>query len=519
MTFMLDADGKEFFRKTFKLKNADEFEMFEGVNVGDLGADGKDEYRIRVICNRSDGEDSAFILQVVQMNSMGANREIIGIVIFVTCFIAIISEKIHRVYSAMLGASAGICAVSAIQETLHLHSVTAMIDFGTLMLLFSMMILMKMLQETGFFNWFAVKVVIFSKEDPRTLFFMLTNICGVLSMFLDNVTCVMLFGPLTYSLCKQMHLNPRYMYLPMALCATIGGTGTLIGDPPNIVIASKLKISFETFLKYNFPIVLCGCLPLSSGFLYWKMKSMIILPGERPKLDLEELLKENQITDMPKFSKLAGILFAVAASLFLAPVHKIEPSWFTVMAMFAGAILFQPHSIHHYLMAVEWDTLFFFACLFVLVESLSELGVIKMLGDTIAALIMEFPQDQRTLLAIIMLLWVCAFGSAFLESLPFTTTIVYVLLDMQQKETPGLDPGVLAWPLSVGACIGGIGSIMGSSANLVSMAVSNRQAECEEQKIQGSDFLKHGLPTMIVTIFLCMLWQIFIFVGIGAPPN
>merc|ERR1719453_199064 len=206
---------------------------------------------------------------------------------------------------------------------------------------------MKMLQETGFFNWFAVKVVIISKENPRTLFFMLTNICGVLSMFLDNVTCVMLFGPLTYSLCKQMCLNPRYMYLPMALCATIGGTGTLIGDPPNIVIASKLKISFETFLKYNFPIVLCGCLPLSSSFLYWKMKDQILMKGmERPKLDLEQLEKENRITDMPKFSKLAGILFAVACALFLAPVHKIEPSWFTVMAMFAGAILFQPHSIH-----------------------------------------------------------------------------------------------------------------------------------------------------------------------------
>lgn len=517
MTYVLEADGKEFFRKTFALKNADEFEHFGGVNVGDLGAAGASEYRMKVMTDRSDNEDSAFILQVVQMNSMGAYREIIGIVIFVVCFIAIISEKIHRVYSAMLGATAAVCAVTAIQETLHLGSVTAMIDFGTLMLLFSMMILMKMLQETGFFNWFAVKVVIYSKEDPKTLFFALTNICGVLSMFLDNVTCVMLFGPLTYSLCKQMKLNPRYMYLPMAICATIGGTGTLIGDPPNIVIASKLKISFETFLKYNFPIVLVGCLPLSSSFLYWKLKNWIVLEGERPKLDLDELQKENRITDMPKFAKLAGILFAVACSLFLAPVHKIEPAWFTVMAMFAGAILFQPHSIHHYLMAVEWDTLFFFACLFVLVESLSELGVIKLLGDTIAALIMEFPEEQRLMLAIIMLLWVCSFGSAFLESLPFTTTIVYVLLDMMQKDTPGIDPAILAWPLSVGACVGGIGSIMGSSANLVSMAVSNRQAECEEQKIQGSDFLKHGLPTMIVTVFLCMLWQLFLFVGLGAP--
>jgi Na+/H+ antiporter NhaD/arsenite permease-like protein len=340
-------------------------------------------------------------------------------------------------------------------------------------------------------------------------------------MFLDNVTCVMLFGPLTYSLCRQMSLNPRWMYLPMAICATIGGTGTLIGDPPNIVIGSKLAISFEKFLQFNFPIIAFAGLPVASLFLYWKLKDRLSYceDGERVKLDITKLEEENKITDMPKFVKLAGILTAVLFSLLLAPVHHIEPAWFTVMAMFAGAILFQPHSIHHYLMAVEWDTLFFFACLFVLVESLSELGVIKMLGDTIAGAIITFPEAQRQLLAIIMLLWVCSFGSAFLESLPFTTTIVYVLLDMKQQETPGFDPEVLAWPLSVGACVGGIGSIMGSSANLVSMAVSGRQADKEDEKIMGSDFLKNGLPTMMIVIFICMLWQIFIFEIIHLSPN
>jgi len=451
------------------------------------------------------------------MNSMGKYREVIGIVIFVLCFVSILAEKIHRVYSAMLGASAAMCAVCAIQETLHLEAVMAMIDFGTLMLLFSMMILMKMLQETGFFNWFAIKVVGWSRQDPKILFFMLTNICGFLSMFLDNVTTVMLFGPLTYSLCAQMGLNPRPLYLSMAICATIGGTATQIGDPPNIVIGSKLQINFATFLKYNFPIIGFAGLPAASGFLFWRLKDQIIT-GEVKQLDLKEVEKDNRITDMPKFAQLAGILFAVFCALITAPVHHIEPAWFTVMAMWASAILFMPHSIHHYLMAVEWDTLFFFACLFTLVECLSELNVIKMLGGLVASLIMLFPEDLRLSLSIIMLLWVCSYGSAFLESLPFTTTIVYVLLDMRQQDIPGLDPNVLVWPLSVGACVGGIGSIMGSSANLVSMAVSNRQATREEDKIQGSDFLKHGLPTMHVVVFICMIWQLFIFQILGLPP-
>jgi len=317
-----------------------------------------------------------------------------------------------------------------------------------------------------------------------------------------------------------MSLNPRPMYLSMAICATIGGTGTLIGDPPNIVIASKLQIGFATFLKYNFPIITFVGVPSASFLLYWRVKDMIVKDiGDREPLDLEKLEAENRITDMPKFAKLAGILIGVFFSLLLAPVHHVEPAWFTIMAMFAGCILFSPHSIHHYLMAVEWDTLFFFALLFCLVESLSELGVIKMLGTTIGALCMSFPEDSRMALAIIMLIWVCGFGSAFLESLPFTTTIVYVLLDMQQQVTPGLDPHILAWPLSVGACVGGIGSIMGSSANLVSMAVSNRNASCQEEKIQGIDFLKYGLPCMIVVIFECMLWQLLIFVGAGAPAH
>ncbi|CAE8632121.1 unnamed protein product [Polarella glacialis] len=520
LTYTLVADGVEFFTKTIQMADDEEYEEFQGVDLADAAANAKGTYRVIVTSQRSDGQEMAFVLQVVQMGGSGKYRELIGAIIFVITFIGIISEKIHRVYSAMLGSAAAICTVSAIQETVHLSTVTSMVDFGTLMLLFSMMILMRMLQETGFFNWFAVKVVRGSKQNPKILFFAMTNICGFLSMFLDNVTCVLLFGPLTYSLSRQMQLNPRPIYLSMAICATVGGTGTLIGDPPNIVIASKMKVGFETFLAYNFPIIAFCCLPLASAYLYWRFKDSIVKdPENRTLLDLDQLDKENEITDMPKFTQLMGILFAVFIALLLSPVHKIEPSWFTVMAMWGAAILFRPHNIHHYLEAVEWDTLFFFALLFVLVESLSELGVIKMLGTTVAGLIMSFPEESRTVMGIIIILWVAAFGSAFLESLPFTTTIVYILLDMQQQSTPGLDPEVLVWPLSCGACIGGIGSIMGSSANLVSMAVSSRQAQIEDEKIQGVDFLKYGLPTMIMLIAIVMCWQLLIFVAIGAPPN
>merc|ERR1719321_2497603 len=147
----------------------------------------------------------------------------------------------------------------------------------------------------------------------------------------------------------------------------------------------------------------------------------------------------------------------------------------------ACAIMFDRHHLDKFLEFVEWDTLFFFALLFVLVESLSELGVIRTLGNALVDLIMAFPEDIRMYFAIIIILWVSGIGSAFLESLPYTATIVYIIQDLIANKTiPGVHIPTLCWPLSVGACCGGIGSIMGSSANLVCMAISSRYAETEE---------------------------------------
>merc|ERR1719464_1528801 len=141
-----------------------------------------------------------------------------------------------------------------------------------------------------------------------------------------------------------------------------------------------------------------------------------------------------------------------------------------------------------------------------------------MLGNGIISMIEIFPEDSRMAMAIIIILWVSAVGSAFLESLPYTTTIVYILIDLQKRSIDGGRPSVLVWPLSVGACVGGIGSIMGSSANLVCMAVSNRYAECESQKVQGSDFMKYGFPTLIILMLVSTAWLLFLFVWMKFEP-
>lgn len=528
LTYSLLVDGKIFCVNTIKLEEFAEVEHFQTLELSQyttadgIPANEGEDYSLHVDAQRSDGLNVAFAAQVIRMNSAGLYRFHIGLGIFIITFASIVAERVHRSYAAFAGATATICALAAIQETPTLHQVTAMIDYGTLMLLFSMMILMQMLAMTGFFNWAAVQTIAASKQNPVALFFLLTNICGFASMVLDNVTCVLLTGPLTYQVAKKMQLNPRALYVSMTICATIGGTGTYIGDPPNIVIGSKLGLSFDSFLKWNLPIVSFVFLPVSSGLLYWRFSDKLRLTKETSeKLDIAQLAQENRITDEPMFGKLGVCLFGILVALLLSPIHHIEPAWFCVMAMISCAVMFDHHHFGRCLEFVEWDTLFFFALLFVLVESLSELGVIRTLGDSLVTL-MELPAvENRMYFAIILILWVSGIGSAFLESLPYTTTIVYIIKDLMRdpdKMIDGVNIPTLCWPLSVGACVGGIGSIMGSSANLVCMAISARYAETEDDTVKGSDFLKYGLPTLIVLLVIASLWQLFLFVWLDINP-
>lgn len=518
ITYTLLADSTPFYTKTVALKLNGEVEDYQTVDVEKLGFSGASNYYAEVSGVRSDGKESAFDLQVVRMAGSGRNREVIGILIFATTFAVIIAEPLHRVYAAMMGASAALATVSSIQETVRLDEVMEMIDFGTMTLLFSMMILMKMVNETGFFNWLGFRMVKICNGDPKRLFFAMTMVCGVVSMFLDTVTCTILFGPLTYTMCHQMNLNPRPYYLSMVMNAVIGGSGTLIGDPPNMVLASKLKISFMAFIYYNAPVVLV-MLPISSYVLYYRFQD-ILVRGE-PKTSMDEMEVSSRIIDMPKCAKLGAIFGSVLLAMILSPVHNIEPGWFAVMGMFGAAMLVRPHDIHHYLLIVEWDTLLFFAMLFVLIECLAYLGVIGLIAEYLIASITFFSPGARSYAGLVIVMWVSTAGGCFLESLPFCTAIAYVLMDIKESgtEIEGIDPMILVWPLSIGVVVGGIGTILGSSANLVALQMSARYGQVEEDYIKTSDFPKYGMPLLLGLITMAMIWQIFIFGVLKAPAE
>lgn len=491
-----------------KLVKDYEAETFETVDPTDLGLRSDETLSVRL---RTDSVAALGVLcDVVQLGELGRYRVLLSGILFLFAFGLILSEQINRCYATFIGAFSALFLVCCVYGTPSVATVMAMIDFGTLMLLCTMMMIVHILAVTGFFQWVAVRLASVAKGDAKVLFFVMSNAMGWMSCILPNVTCVMLIGPITISLCRQMNLDPVPFYLSQTICSTIGGTTTLIGDPPNLVIGHKLKLKFLDFIKYNGPLIFF-ILPLASFLLYLRFKDKV---SGKVEINIEKMKRENRIIDEQQFLYAGTVFCFITVGLFLSPVHELRPAWLCVVGFFFMAMVISHHNIKHYLNAVEWDTLLFFANLFVFVECLAELGLIKAVGTALADTIKGVDEGARLEVAVILVLWVSTIGSAFLESLPYTTTMTYILADLRNSGDMGIPVEPLCWALSVGACVGGIGSIMGSSANLVSMAVSERYSP--DNPIRGIDFLKYGFPTLLVITVVGTGYQLLVFCALKA---
>lgn len=237
-----------------------------------MGRDLGRSFALFVRAETADGQPVAFLCHVIQMGAFARYRFLLGVLVFVATFALIITEVVHWVYSAFAGTCIMHFLHASIMETPEFHDLTKMIDFGTLMLLFSMMTLMHMLSLTGFFQWFTVRLVVWSRRNPTALFFILSNAAGVVSALLDNVTVTLLMGPLAFSLAEKTGVRPMPLHLAITIAASVGGTATMIGDPPNIVIHSRMGVSFESFLLFNGPLTAL-LLPLSTLVLFGNSKA------------------------------------------------------------------------------------------------------------------------------------------------------------------------------------------------------------------------------------------------------
>ena len=418
--------------------------------------------------------------------------------IFITSLVFIFSEKIHRSIAGIAGA----VFIVGLGKILGFYSEEAAleaIDFNTLGLLLGMMILVAMLEPTGFFQYIAVWAARASQGKPLRLFVLLGSITTVLSMLLDNVTTVVLIAPVTILICEILGISPLPYLMAEALLSDTGGVATLVGDPPNVLIGSAAGFSFTDFLVYALPIVAVawGATLLLLSFLFRDELSV------RPQ-NVEAVMSLNpaQSLDDPKTARRVLIVLWVAIMLFF--VHHllhISPSFIAVAAAAIALIWVQP-DIQETFKKVEWSVLIFFSALFVMVGGLDAAGVL----DAIVQLT-ERLSGIPPLWFGISLIWIVAALSAVVDNVPITIALIPVI---QGLGGAGMDITPLWWALAFGAGFGGNGTIIGSTANIIVATLSERT----RAPITASIWNRRGLPVMLVTcgiasILFAVFYKVF----------
>ncbi len=417
--------------------------------------------------------------------------QIISIVIFVVVMAFIISEKVHRTTAALAGAVALILSGVVSFDTGVEH-----IDFGTLGVLVGMMIFVAVVKNSGIFEYLAIRAAKIAKGNPWLIMVLFVLITAVLSAFLDNVTTVLLIGPVTYTVCKMLEVNPIPFFLTEIIASNVGGTATLIGDPPNIMIGSATGLTFFDFLANDGPAVLI-ILVVCIGIFY-VMYGRNMGASQEKRDHVMAMHAHEAIKDQGLFKKSVVMIFLVAFAFVVHGALDIEPS---VVALAAAAIMLiiGRADVEHTLMDVEWATIGFFAGLFVVVGGLAETGVIEMMAYALID-----ATGGNLMVTIIVLVWASAIISSFLDNIPLVATLIPIITTM---ESTGMDVMPLWWAVSLGACIGGIGTLIGASANVVLASISGKYGH----PITFMEYTKVGFPLMILFTAISCVYLVLRF--------
>lgn len=415
--------------------------------------------------------------------------------ILVSVYVVLSFEFLHRTSVALIGA-VSIIVAALVLGSIHAEEsfdfIIGVIDYNTIGLLLGMMIIVAILAESGVFQWVGIKASKVSKGNLWRLMLMLCTFTAVVSMFIDNVTTVLLMVPVTIAVFRTFKVSPMPFILAQALAANVGGTATLIGDPPNIMIGSAANIDFNTFITHMGPTVAVSF--VASLLL---MKFLFRKDLKAPVQNLEHLMREDEtlyLKDRKLLKKSMVVLIGVIALFVVHGSLQIEPS---VIAIGGAAVLLvltraNPEKVFH---EVDWPTLLFFTGLFIIVGTAEHSGMIDILSN--AAINITGGDPWLTFLIII---WLSAIASAFVDNIPFTATMIPLI------ETLNLDPNIasvfgdfavspLWWALALGADFGGNGTLIGSSAGVVAAGVSEKNGH----PISFNRWFKVGFPFMIVT--------------------
>lgn len=418
-------------------------------------------------------------------------NSVVAGIIFVGMYAVIVSEKIHRTVVAMLGAILMLLFGIMSDETAIHH-----IDFNTLGLLIGMMIIVAVTSRTGLFNYVAVLAAKKAKAEPVRLLVYLTVLTALCSAFLDNVTTVLLMVPVTFGITAKLKVDPMPYLLLQILASNIGGTATLIGDPPNIMIGSAVKeLTFGAFIENLAIIAAINMAAVTAVLVAFYRRNL----HTKPELQAEvmQMDEKKELKDKRLLRKCLVVLALTISGFFLHSVIHLESSIIALTGAFVLLLIVgkKDRFVEHALDGVEWSTIFFFVGLFMAVGGLVETGVIR----SIAVQAIQITGGDVTQTSLLVL-WLSALISAFLDNIPFVATMIPLIQDMGSMGITNLEP--VWWSLALGACLGGNGTIIGASANLI---VAGLAAE-RGVHISFARYFKVGFPVMLLTIVLSTIY-------------
>jgi Na+/H+ antiporter NhaD/arsenite permease-like protein len=418
-----------------------------------------------------------------------SGEELLAGGVFLAVYSLIVTERVHRTLAALLGAVV-VIGLGLIDQ--HEAFSQDVVDFNVIFLLAGMMIIANILGKTGIFQWLAVEAVRRAEGRPYRLMVMMSLITAVVSMFLDNVTTVVLMTPVTFFVAERLGMSPVPFLISQILASNIGGTATLIGDPPNIIIGSRFDKDFNDFLLNAAPAAIVSLI-VYLGFARWLFRNDLAsaVQALEPE-DIERLVTAERKIEDPRLMRLGlSVLSVTILGFLLARTFGLEGATIAL----AGAVVLMilaKQNVHEVLKDVEWSTLLFFIGLFIVVGAVVKSGLISDLAKQALAL-----TGGRSEVAALLVLWMSAVLSAIVDNIPYTITMIPLVQELGQ----GVNVEPLIWALVLGADMGGNATIVGASANVVVSSLS----EARGHPISFLGYLKYGVPATVLTMIVCTI--------------
>jgi Na+/H+ antiporter NhaD/arsenite permease-like protein len=525
------------------------------------------KFRLDVYSNTE--KPTAIEAEITQHSRLYKLRLPLAFAVLCFIYVLIIFELVHRTVATILGAFMGVAAMAVMNLKPNIHTIVNWVEFHTLILLFGMMIIVAILSSTGFFEWVALKAYKFSKNNVWRLVVILSLIVGVSAAMLDNVTSMLLLTPVIIRLCKVMDMSPVPILVASVVISNIGGCATAVGDPPVTLIVNTPAIKeggigFNEILFFMAPgtMIMMVVSLVAIRFIYWKefsrreqpavsaevlqikqeieiwknsaarlsknvteerdVRNKLLLrvtelevklqetsSGES-QFDMGELEKEYRIRNKPLFALSAVVLACVVLMFFLETfiskwIHLSLDNVALIGAM-SVIVLSDTHDFDHVLEKVEWSSLLFFATLFIMMGSLEELGLIGFVGDLVTNVILRVDDRYRLPVAITVIIWLSAILSAIVDSIPYTTAMIPVIIAMQDTLKLPLKP--LVFSLAYGTGLGGNGTLIGSTANLVVAGLTQKFSP--DHSISFLTFARCGVPIMFLTTFTANIYLLMV---------